>query len=418
MKKLILIFSVFFLFFISGCSENSDKIKNISFLTWGSQSEITTVKKLIDVFEQNNKDIKINLIHVPDNYFRKLHLLVASNLAPDVIFINNLNSKIYINAKKIIPLNEYIQKSNRLNINNFFTVAIDAFSQEKNIYAIPRDVSNLVIYYNKDIMKKYAGVLPVDSWSFQEFLQIAQKTTIDLNNDDKTDIYGFGFEKNSLFWLPFLWQYSGGILSTDLSKVIIDAPASMDALQFYADLRNKYNVAPSTDEQASLTTSQMFLQGRIAMHLCGKWCALTYKKNANFEWDVLPFPANTAENRKIPMDASGWAISSSSKNKNEAWRFIEFMSSEYAISKITNDGLILPALKTVAFSDIFLKHSPNNSKAFLQDIDYAIPTPVCVKYSEILDILDGELEKLFNGKSSVDDIINKELVNKLEKLLD
>ena len=59
----------------------------------------------------------------------------------------------------------------------------------------------------------------------------------------------------------------------------MDSKKSKDSLQFYSDLRNKYHVSPKAEEQSSLTTSQLFLQGKVAMHICGRWCSLTYKKD-------------------------------------------------------------------------------------------------------------------------------------------
>ncbi len=417
MRKILFLFSIIFLFFFSACDTQKDTKRHLSFSTWGSQSEIKTIKFLIEKFEEKNPDIKINLIHIPDNYFQKLHLLIASNLSPDVIFINNINSRIYVKAGKLENLNSYIKKSRKIFYDDFFTNSVFALSYNDFSYAIPRDISNLVIYYNKDLFDKYSISYPQKNWSLNDFLVIAQKLTHDTNNDGKIDIFGFGYEEDSLFWLPFLWSNGGGIISSDSGEIILNKKNSKDALQFYIDLRNKYHVSPKADEQSSLTTSQLFMQQKVAMHLCGRWCSLTYKKNANFNWDVVNFPKGK-NGSVVDLDVSGWAISSSSKNKNDAWRFIEFMASEEAMYMMTQNGLILPARKSVAASNVFLESPPSNAKAFLYAIDNAVSTPVCVKYQEILDILDVNFESLFNGKSSVDDIINIKLIEKLSSLTD
>ena len=123
MKKLYLIFSLFVLLLCSSCSKSDDKVV-ISFSTWGSQSEINTIKYLIDDFEKNNSNIKVELVHIPDNYFQKLHLLIASNLAPDVMFINNLNFKMYLDAGKLEPLNNYIDTSRSVKKSDFFSLQL------------------------------------------------------------------------------------------------------------------------------------------------------------------------------------------------------------------------------------------------------------------------------------------------------
>ncbi len=407
MKK-FLVFLISMLFFASGCVSQDSSIR-IKYSTWGSKSEIVAIKELIAAFEKENPNIKVDLIHIPDNYFQKLHLLIASNLAPDVIFINNLNAKLYVEAQKFLPLTSYFEKSENLKTEDFLDKAFIPFSEKGAIFAVPRDISNLVVYYNKDLFDKYNIPYPNDNWTMNDFLKTAQRLT-------NPEHFGVGFEDNSLFWLPFLWSNGGGILSDDLSEIILTEPASIEALQFYADLRNKYNVAPKKHEQASLTTSQLFLHEKVAMHLCGRWCGLTYKNNAAFNWDVTKFPSGK-NGSVVGLDASGWAISADSSYKDEAWKFIEFMASDKSIAKFTEEGLILPSKKQVANSNIFLNPPPENAKVFITAIEDSKSTPVNSKYSEILDILNESLEPLFNGKITAEEAINSNLRAKLEKLI-
>lgn len=413
MRKLILLITIAFCIFITSCTQKSNK--TISFMTWGSQSEINVIKTLIKEFEDKNKKINVELIHVPDNYFQKLHLLVASNLMPDVIFINNLNLKLYTDAKKIEPLNNYIEKSSSLKKNDFIEQSFSPVTYNDNIYVLPRDISNLVIYYNKNLFQNYNVPFPKNDWTIQNFLQLAQKLTIDKNSDGQNDIWGFGFEENSLFWLPFLMSNGGGILK-DSSSLLLNSENSKKSLQFYSDLKNKYKVTPQKEDKASLTNSQLFLQEKLAMHICGKWCSLTYQNNATFDWDVINFP-NGANGSKVPIDISGWAISSQSKNKQLAWEFIEFLSSDYSIKKITETGLIFPAKKNIA-NTVFLAKPPKNAKAFILSTQNSIPTPVCQKYNEINNLLNQEFELLFNGKKTVNEIINPDFIEKLNDLTD
>ena len=92
LKKIVL--SLLIPLFLSGCSVNKD-VQEITFSSWGSISEVQILKKLISDFESENPGTKINFQHIPQNYFQKLHLLFASNTAPDVIFNNNLYLPLY-----------------------------------------------------------------------------------------------------------------------------------------------------------------------------------------------------------------------------------------------------------------------------------------------------------------------------------
>ncbi len=357
-----------------------DNREVIQFASWGSKSEVAIIKPILAEFEKENPEIKIDFMHIPQNYFQKIHLLFASNTAPDVIFINNHYLPIYANAGLLEP----VQADN-----NFYDKALKALSWNNTLYAIPRDISTLVIFYNRDLFRKNNLSAPDSNWTMRDFLITAQKLTHD-------GIFGISFEEDALFYLPYLMSFGGGILSDDLSRLIIDEDASKRGINFYADLRKKYHVAPLKSESASATMAQMFLQQKLAMHLSGRWLVPKYREEADFDWDVVQFPKG--ENGSIvPLDASGWAISKSSKNKIMARKLVDFLASKESSQKFTQSGLIVPARKDVAESIYFFDNKkPLNARTFINAIENSKTTPVSIDYKEILDNLKGKFEKAFN----------------------
>ena len=372
--KLILCILLFCCFFVSGCSSKNSKT-TIEFASWGSKSETDILKPLLSEFEKRNPDIKVDFMHIPQNYFPKIHLLFASNTAPDVIFINNLYLPVYANAgllEEMIPAKGY------------YPQALETLSWKGKLYAIPRDVSNLVIYYNKDMFNE-KHILSLDkNWTFDKFLTTAKKLT------DK-NTFGISFEEDPLFYLPYLMSNGGGILPEEINK-----EESQKAIQFYADLRKKYHVAPLKSESASATMAQMFLQKRIAMYISGRWMVTKLRDEADFDWDIAQFPKGI-KGSIVQLDASGWAVSKSSKHKDEAKKLVEFLSSKESSEKFAQSGLIVPALKNSAESKYFLDgQKPENAKLFLEVIKTSKPTPVSLDYREITDKLKKDMEMIFN----------------------
>ncbi len=376
MKKYLILFLMFAGLFLCGCT-NRDSRTVIQFASWGSKSEVDILKPMLSEFEKLNPEIKVDFMHIPQNYFQKIHLLFASRKAPDVIFVNNLYLPVYANAGVLEPL--------EANSAEYFPQALNALSWHGVLYAVPRDVSNLAIYYNKNIFDKYGVKYPDCDWTFDDFLQKAQALTRD-------GIFGISFEEDALFFLPYLMSEGGGILSDDLSKEIIDEPASQKGLDFYTDLRKKYHTAPLKSESASATMAQMFLQGKLAMHLSGRWLTPKYLEEAEFNWDVAPFPKGD-KGSIVPLDASGWAVSKDSKHKTEALLLVEFLASKKNCEKFIKSGLIVPARRDV--EQEFL-NSGTGSEIFWQIIQNSKPTPVSVNYNEILDKLAEKLEYKFN----------------------
>lgn len=382
------IFTICFLILIIGilcCIKNTNKFSTqkqttIQFASWGSESEISILKPILSDFEKENPNIKIDFMHIPQNYFQKIHLLFASNTAPDVIFMNNQYLPIYANAGVLEDLSPY---TNDFEYKKFFPIALKTLSYKEKIYAIPRDVSTLVVFYNKDIFDKYNIPYPNKNWDINDLLSTAQKLT------HVPQVFGISFEEEPLFYLPYLNYFGVKNLAKNTTQM-------QDGLNFYANLRTKYHVAPKKEESASATMAQMFLQEKLGMQISGRWLVPKYRQEAKFRWDIVRFPDNNGLHTS-PVDASGWAISKSSKHKQEAIKLVKYLSSKENSEKFTQSGLIVPARIDVANSKAFLDNkSPQNSKEFLEILNNATPTPVTLNFKEVTDNMKTQNERLFN----------------------
>ncbi len=383
MKK-ALVFCFIVLFFC-GCARKADERTVLRFSAWGSQSEIAILRPLIADFERKNPEIRVEFMHIPQNYFQKLHLLFASRLEPDVVFLNNFYSQKYIKAGLLEDLTPHFSKeiSNRI----FFEKAIEASTYNGRLYVVPRDVSQMVVYYNKDIFRKNGLPFPKNDWSRAEFLKTAQTLS-------KDGIWGVGFEKEPVFWLPFVFSDGGNIPGENAPDLDL---AAREAIQFYADLPYKYNAAPKKSDSASLTMAQMFLQKRLAMIISGRWLVPKFRESADFDWDIVPVPAGKIGSISN-VDSSGYAVSASSKHKNEAVLFIKFLNSPDSVSELTKSGLIVPARRDIAYSSTFLGGKPSNAAAYLKAVETGRVTPVNENYQKITDSLNTLLEPVFSGQ--------------------
>ena len=340
MKKLLLLLLMPFI--LSGCTPNTQE--EITFSSWGSVSEVKILNHIIADFENENPNIKIKFMHIPQNYFQKIHLLFASNTAPDVIFINNLNLPIYENYLEDL--------SQEINKKDFYPQALEGLSSNGKLLAIPRDVSNVVFYINLDIISSK----PNSNWTLNDFLQIAQKST-------KNGIYGVSFEEDVYWALPYLQAFGENLL----------AGSEFKGLEYYKDLRDKYKVAPSRSQIGSSTLAQMFLDKKIAMYLSGRWMYPKIKEKADFNWTIVNFPSQNG----VPADSSGWAISKNSKHKDSAKKFIKYLSSEQSSEYFAKTGLIIPA--RIETSNLI------EEKVFIEAIQSSTPTPVNKEYKKITD---------------------------------
>jgi multiple sugar transport system substrate-binding protein len=374
---------------LAGCAPNRTAL---TLSTWGSVEEIAVLRELLADFAEANPGIPVELIHIPDNYFQKLHIMLAAGRTPDVIFLNNLQMPVYAEADQLLPLEDRLGADAEA----YFPAAIEAMREKGHLLALPRDLSNLVLFYNADAFKAAGVAPPGDRWTMAEFLAAARRLTIDTDGDGKRDRFGIGFEERPLFWLPYLWSFGGELLDAE-GRVRLDEPASIAGLRFYADLRHTHHVAPTEAEAGNARMGQLFAQGKIAMFLSGRWSVPPFRKTLGFQWDVAPFPAGPGGS-VVDADGSGWAIARASKRPDDAWKLVSFLASEPASRKFTASGLILPARKAVASSPDYLAGAPSRSDLFLKVLDTARPIHTGPHWGEVTSELELNLGPLWRGQ--------------------
>lgn len=360
LKRFFLIICI--MFTITGCSKNCT-CETVTFASWGSATETAIIKEIITDFEKENPDIKINFMHIPQNYFQKIHLLFASNTPPDVIFINNLYLPAY--QKFLVPLDEYTDK------NNFYKESVDAMSINNKLYAIPRDISCMLFYVNLD-----KAALPDSNWKIEDLLK---------NAPEKDKVFTISHEKKINYILPYLNYFGGGILDKE-GNLIINSEKSKKALKFYENLCNKYKLAPSSAEIGSFTLAQMFIDGKIVFYLSGRWMYPKINESAKFPWAVINFPYGE---KPQSLDSSGWALTKSSKHKKAALKFINYISGEKCSKTFTDTGLIVPARISTAQT---LNTEIHNEKVFLEIIKHSSKTNTSKNYDKILDEINRSLD--------------------------
>ena len=364
----------------------------VSFASWGSQSEVKILNKILTDFEKET-NIKVKFSHIPQNYFQKIHLLFASNLEPDVIFINNHYLKMYADANLLEDVTTFIEKD------EYHEVALNCLKYNGKLFAIPRDISTLVLYINKDIFKEQHLKINKKINTIQELEEYAKRLKTNKN-------YALNYEEDPLYWLYYLAANDGGAISDDGNNIIINKKESLDALDRYSKMINKKNYIPTKSQVGSMTSAQMFITGKLAMYLGGRWMIPKFEETITFDWDIIEFPSS--EKNKVYVDSSGWAISKKSKNKENAIKLVKYLSSNNSIKELSKSGLITPARKI---------EETGKTKIFTDMLKNTKPTPTNKSYGKINDILKENANIVILGEKRAEDVFNDKIIKELESLL-
>ena len=327
---------------------------------------------------------------------------IASGLAPDVIFVEVNNFVDLYLRGAFEPLNPYIQ-ADHLNLGAYYPEVVDRFTVKNQTYIIPRDTAPIgVIYYNKKAFDEAKVPYPTDNWTWADFVAIGKKV---MKRDATGKVTRWGFVDD---WPLFdAWVYDAGGSFTDnvknpLKWTFATDPNTLKGIQFRTDMMNKYKMMlpPSAlSAMGGMGSSDLFVNGSVAMFLSGIWKTPHFREIKDFKWDVVMLPKSTSGYRAFSTGGSGYGILKSSTHKKEAWELIKYISGEEGAKRLAATGLAQPAIMSVANSSVFLDgKDPQNKKMLLEAMKYVKYNPMCKNWFEVHDsIIVPALDKVWNG---------------------
>jgi len=379
--------------------------------------QLEVLKEIINEFEKKYPSIKIKLSNMPyTDYFAKLQTMIAGGVPPDVCEVRCFEFPAFAEKGILLELNPYIEKEEKKFIEDFYPLAMDMATYKGKIYGLTYDMCVFAIFYNQDLFDEAGVSYPDENWTWDTLVKTGQKLTRDINSDGRIDQFAFtGAEGGWITWCPFVWQNAGRVLDSfeDPKKCLIDQPETVEAIQFIADLINKYHCSPTAAQTEAQIGSQMFLTGKLAMALDGPWMFPVYQK-AKFSWDVAPLPKH--KRRANLALGSCFSVIKESKHKKEAYEYIKYLTSVESQQKLCEAGFSQPTRKSTMQTFLQAPQSPKHAEVFIDALKYARLMPKMPQWNEIDRIISSELDLVFLGKVQAKDVCKK-IALKVNKLL-
>lgn len=418
---------------LSGCSgsdkASSDGKVELTFMFRGNPQELEAYKATVKRYEEANKDVKVTMVQTaPDQYDTKLKSAIAGRKIPDVFFYNPAQVKAYVNSGVLLDITEQVEGSTNVKIDDIWEAGINKYRfdgetlGQGSIYGLPKDLGPFALGYNKTMFEEAGIPLPDKDkpYTWDEFIDVAKQLTKDNDGDGKMDQYGTGFNVN---WAlqPFVWSNGADWINEDGTKVTIDDPKFIEALQFFVDQQNKYQITPSIGDAQTLDTYQRWLKGQLAFFPVGPWDMAAFKEQLKFEYDLLPWPAGSTGESSAWVGSLGIGVGATTKHAKEAAELAMYLSADQEGQQALVDAQVqLPNSVEVAdtwAADTSIK--PENKQEFLDIInDYGRGFPAEKTYTaEWYDEFFKNIQPVLDGKTSVEDYV-KEAQPKMQKLLD
>jgi multiple sugar transport system substrate-binding protein len=384
---------------------------SIEFQVFGDPAELKVFQAVADAFNKSHPGATVNIVHIPNqgDHMTKLSTAMTAGNPPDVFLINYRRYGQFAAKGVIEPAGPLLAKSATLKEDLYYPEALNAFKYKGVLQCIPQNVSNLVVYYNKDLFTKYKVPFPKADWTWNDFLGAATAITQDTNADGKKETYGVSVEPQIIRLAPFVWSNGGDIVDNPDKPTMftLTSGPARDAVQFFTDLQLAYKVVPTEAEAKAEDGESMFMNGKLGMILQSRAATPSFREITSFQWDVAPLPMQKQKASILHSDA--YCIAAASKNKDLAWSFVEYAQGVEGQEVAAKLGRTVPSLKSVASSPAFLDPSlsPASSQVFLDAVPTLKLVPVLSTWPQIEGIVNAELEQAFYGLKTVDAALQK-----------
>jgi len=380
---------------------------------WDNNGGIRTDvwKEIIADFEKENPDIKVKYVGIAaTEYQSKVDTALQGGGLPDVGGVGAAMLAGFAAQNALEPLDDRLGKSS-LNgkLNEDMVKSLKAAGgRDDTLYSIPTSANNGVLYYRTDLFKE-AGLDEPTTWD--NFYEAADKLTDKGKNEFGYTIRGGAGSIAQA--LDAMYGQSGitSFWDTGNKKTTVNDPKNVAALEKYVGLFKK--VTPAADLNNDFT--KMVAQwdsGTIGMlnHNLGSYQDHVKALGVD-KFRGIPQPVGPGGKRvQVSNPVDGLGLFKSSKNKDAAWKFIDFATSKAENSKFNEAAGQVPSNNDAAKDAWVSKAEPTKlaAEALSDGSTTIIQLPYYLPDWNTISKTDNEpaFQKVMNGSMSAKDFLN------------
>lgn len=373
----ILIFS-FLVFSGAICKNNIPAPDPVELQVWRSEDSSEDFSSIINAYQAQYPyvDVKVKVFK-KEEYEDAIKDAWVKGEGPDIFSVPNIRLgkfqefsapmpssvklKVYSKQKGMFSTKTVIQEkavsfpvASQLRSIYVDAVPADVVFDEQ-IYGLPMSFDTLSLFYNYDLLAK-AGIA-VPPKTMQDFVNAVQTMTV---RDTKRNIVqpgaAIGTAENVPYYFDILsaiMMQNGTVMTNERNQVLFNREDTNKqipgarALDFYAAFSNPA-VSPYTWNAQQPDALEAFTQGTLGFYFgyYGDKEAIEQRApNLNFSYTTFPQvdPSNPITIAQYPVES----VFVNSPNKDHAWNFIHFATSEEQVQTFLTSSGRLPARKTL-----------------------------------------------------------------------
>lgn len=291
-------------------------------------------RELVRAFEEANPDIHIEVMsYRSEVYPYYVQSLLESGSQVDVVYANQMAMFTELSESGFCePLDSYIKRDN-ISVSPYS----DYFhSSEGKIKALPYRIDKFLLYYNKDLFDRAGMPYPTSDMTWEEWQTTADtlQQTLNPNQHSAFSIY-----------IPTHW--SEIFTSASFSIATMDLDELRRGIHMLIQMQEKGTMVSMQEMNTHSGAQRLFETGNYGMYVCGTWLMHYFKIDAQagacqMNWGVTERPHWEGKENENAAWVTSLCINKNSKEKEAAWKFINFVCGKQG-AEIMANNLMIPA---------------------------------------------------------------------------
>lgn len=283
-KKVALMFSILLVFVmaLSGCSSSSSGSAKNEIVFWnpftGPDGE--DMQKIVNEYNKTNPDFKIKNVSITaDDMYAKIPTVVNSGKGiPDLTIVHAERIKQFVENDMLATYDDLLADYPDISEANYVPAGWNIGNIDGSRYSIPLDVHSFVMYYNKELLEKYApNALDDGVVTFDEIREAAEVSS-------KDGVVGMGITWTRPMFLS-IYNQLGGDITSDGETPTLNTPEAKEALDLLKGL-----VDDKITNKDGEDPGQLFKSNKAIFYPEGIWMQNSLNEVTTLDWGLTSFP--------------------------------------------------------------------------------------------------------------------------------